>query len=81
MESDTTRVRKQRWMLLYEKAVSEPDENKRLDLIALAKGAIFQRKQELAHLRTNHLQELEALGDANYVLAGLRRAAEFNRSR
>jgi hypothetical protein len=45
MKFGTSRVRKERWMLLYEKAVSEVQESKRLNLIALAKDAIFQRRQ------------------------------------
>jgi len=44
MESITTRFQRQRWVLLYERAVSEIDDRNRLDLIAVAKGAIFKGK-------------------------------------
>jgi hypothetical protein len=81
MGSNASGVRKQRWVLLYEKAVFEHDESKRLDFIALAKGAIFQRRQELVLSRTKHIQDEEALEDAAYVLTALGKAAEFNRKR
>jgi len=79
MPSFIPHSRKHRWVLLYEMAVSEMDDDKRLDLIALAKGAIFQRKQELAHAKPGHIDELAALDDASYILAAFHKAAEFNR--
>lgn len=81
MESYGRRSQKHGWTQLYEKAFSEVDDYKRLDLIAVARGAIFQRKQEIAHSPKAHAEELAALEDAAYVMAGLRRAAEFNRRR
>jgi hypothetical protein len=71
-------VSKRKWALLYEAVVSETDDRRRLHLIALAKGAIFERQQALAHARTDALEERQALEDAAYVLAAMRKAAEFN---
>ncbi len=81
MQFPDSRAHHPKWMLLYKTALAEADESKRLSLIGLAKGAIFRRKQELAHLKTAQSEEWAALEDADYVLAGLRRAAEFNRKR
>jgi len=79
MQSFIPHSQKRRWMLLYEMAMSEIDDDKRLDLIALAKGAIFQRQQELADSKLAHIDELAALDDALYILAAFRKAAKFNR--
>jgi hypothetical protein len=79
MQSFVSRPKKHRWVLLYEMAVYEIDDNKRLDLIALAKHAISQRKQALAHSKTDHIEEEAALDDAWYILAAFHKAAEFNR--
>jgi len=79
MQSFVPCPKKHRWVLLYEMAVYEIDDNKRLDLIALAKRAISQRKQALAHSKADHIEEDAALGDASYILSAFRKAAEFNR--
>ncbi len=81
MRSGGLRSSRKKWALLYEEAVSETDERRRLNLIALARGAIFQRKRELVQSGVGHFEEQAALEDASYVLRALRRAAEFNRKR
>ncbi len=78
MSSAKFGVYRPRWAMLYEAAVSEMDDAQRLHLIAYAKGAIFQRQQELARAELEALEEQKALEDATYVLAALRKAAEFN---
>jgi hypothetical protein len=61
-------------------AVYEINDDKRLDLIALARSAISQRKQAVAHSKAHHIEEEAALDDASYVLSAFRKAAEFNRA-
>lgn len=68
-----------RWALYYEWAVAELDDTKRIHLIALAKGAIFERQLELANSQGHLIDEQHAIQDAIYVLNALRRASEFNR--
>lgn len=83
MAAHASRAQKQKWVSLYEKAAAATDDRARLHLIALAKGAIFERRRELAHSGKPHanVDELAELDDASYVLTALRKAAEFNRSR
>ncbi len=81
MHSGNPHGSKHRWMRLYEAALSETDESRRLNLIGLARGAIFQRRREIAQSGIQELEEQAALADATYVLKALRRAAEFNRRR
>lgn len=83
MAAHASRVHKQKGAVLYEKAAAATDDRTRLHLIALSKGAIFERRRELAHSGKPHanVDELAALDDANYLLTALRKAAEFNRSR
>jgi hypothetical protein len=81
MYSRSPQVSKHRWALLYEEAVSEIDESRRLNLIGLARGAIFQRKREIAQSGIQDVEEQTALAYAAYVLNALRRAAMFNRTR
>lgn len=78
MSAEKFGVSKCTWALLYQAAVSEADDNERLHLIARAKGAIFERQQALADASSEAIEELHALEDAAYVLAALRKAAEFN---
>jgi hypothetical protein len=61
MESLATRFQRQRWVLLYERVVSEVDDCNRLDLIAATTGAIFQRKRQLLQSKLAHIDELPAL--------------------
>ena len=58
--------------------VYEADDRRRLLLITCAKGAI-ERQQARASLRAT--EERQAFEDAAYVLAALRKAAEFNLER
>ncbi|MBV8891935.1 MAG: hypothetical protein JO266_08200 [Acidobacteria bacterium] len=67
-----------KWALLYKAAVSEADDRRRLHLIARTKGAIFKREQALLRAGSEDIQERHALQDAAYILAALRKAAEFN---
>jgi len=75
--ADSTRACRHRWVLYYDWAVAEQDDTKRIHLIALAKGAIFERQRELADSRAHNPDEEHALQDANYVLNALRKASEF----
>ncbi len=81
MHSSSPNVSKHRWALLYEEAVSELDERRRLNLIGLARGAIFQCRREIAQSGIQNVEEQAALADAAYILKALHRAAEFNRRR
>ena len=78
MSAEKFSVSRRTWALLYQTAVSEADDRQRLHLIARAKGAIFERQQELADASSEAIEELQALQDAAYVLAALRKAAQFN---
>jgi hypothetical protein len=78
MSVEKSGVSKRKWVSLYQAAIAEIDDKRRLHLIARAKGAIFERQQSLAHAGADVLQERQALEDASYVLAALRKAAEFN---
>lgn len=68
-----------RWVLLYEMAVYEVDDAKRLDLITLAERAIQQRQQALDRSKADHIKEEVSLNEASYILSASRNAAEFNR--
>ena len=81
MQSFVPRSIEHRWVLLYEMAVYEIDEDKRLELIALAERAISERKQALAHSKADQIEEEAALDNASYILSSFRNAAEFNRAR
>ena len=78
MGADKVRVFKRKWTLLYQAAVNESDDQRRLHLIGQAKKAILERQRALAITNVADLQERQALQDAAYVLAAMRRAAEFN---
>lgn len=78
MSAEKFGVFKRKWALLYQAVVSETDDKRRLHLIALAKAAIFERQRELAQAHAESLEERQALEDATYVLAAMRKAAEFN---
>jgi hypothetical protein len=78
MSAEKFSVSRAAWALLYQAAVSEADDRQRLHLIARAEGAIFERQQALADASSEAIEELHALEDADYVLAALRKAAEFN---
>ncbi len=78
MSAEKLRVYKRKWALMYQAAVNEADERRRLQLIARAQGAICERQQALAHSRLEVLGEQHALEDAGYVLAAMQKAAEFN---
>jgi hypothetical protein len=78
MSAEKISVSKRDWALFYRAAVSEADDKQRLHLIARAKGAIFERQRALSKGAGHALEERHALEDAAYVLAALRKAAEFN---
>lgn len=78
MSAEKYCVFKRRWALLYQAAVTEADDQRRLHLIAQAKSAIFERRQALPETNPEALEERQALEDAGYILSALRRAAEFN---
>jgi hypothetical protein len=79
MDAGTPRAFQHRWALYYEWAAAERDDSKRIHLIALAKGAIFERQRQLADCRGHYTDEDHAMQDALYVLNALRKASEFNR--
>jgi hypothetical protein len=65
-------AKSQPWYQLYDSAVVEVDPKQRIERVEAAEAAIHRRLRDLQH-DSDHQEERQLMGDAQYTLAFLRR--------